>query len=291
MDSLPLDTSHPAVRDYLALVRLQVHYLSTIIIIVSLTRPGGTHTTVTADQHCVGRRLCLRDEPLDPKNIEIVPHPGLPPTIRDFGRTLTKGVGLSLVFANWVMALWAIAWVFEWFILATVFQGILLILLLYSNIALLTYHAPTTQRPFDMALIHAPLRFFFVVQFALMLPLNLLCVKLYFQRSYSLTQSSIALGLTYIPLYDGTPANYNDHQWPAFGVVLGTNIITVLIFTALLPLALVASYVRAYLYDRQDSRRVALAGDDHPGLRPTMPSNDSQVQGPREVDPESVWGN
>ncbi|CAK5273860.1 unnamed protein product [Mycena citricolor] len=229
MDSLPLDTSHPAVRDYLALVRLQ--------------------------------------------------------------RTLTKGVGLSLVFANWVMALWAIAWVFEWFILATVFQGILLILLLYSNIALLTYHAPTTQRPFDMALIHAPLRFFFVVQFALMLPLNLLCVKLYFPRSYSLTQSSIALGLTYIPLYDGTPANYNDHQWPAFGVVLGTNIITVLIFTALLPLALVASYVRAYLYDRQDSRRVALAGDDHPGLRPTMPSNDSQVQGPREVDPESVWGN
>jgi len=228
-------------------------------------------------------------------------------------RTLTKGVGLSLVFANWTMAFWAVAWIFKWFLTATILQGILLILLLYSNIALLTYHPPTTSRPFDMALIHAPLRFFLVLQFALMFPLTLF----------------VELGLYVIPTYDGIPIDYNAHQWPGFGVVFGTNLvsllvvalrrdivwcvaatwicvsiwtqrpkpqavyITALVFTIIHPLALCATYIHAYFYTRnaaQSNGPVALQGDEHPALRADRPTSESQIRGPREVDPEAVWG-
>lgn len=66
--------------------------------------------------------------------------------------------------------------IFSWFLLATIFQGLLLLLLLYSNIVLLIYHRPTSERPFDTMLIHAPLRFFLVLQIMLMFPLSLLYV-------------------------------------------------------------------------------------------------------------------
>lgn len=64
--------------------------------------------------------------------------------------------------------------VFQWFLVSTVLQGILLLTLLYSNIVLLIYHQPSSARPFDTILIHAPLRFFLVLQFGLMFPLSLL---------------------------------------------------------------------------------------------------------------------
>lgn len=62
----------------------------------------------------------------------------------------------------------------RWFLLSTILQGILLLVLLYSNLVLLIYHPPTWDRPFDMMLIHAPLRFFLVLQLSLMFPLSLL---------------------------------------------------------------------------------------------------------------------
>jgi hypothetical protein len=109
---------------------------------------------------------------------------------------LTKAVGYTLVLSNFVMAVWAITWVrivsflffvayrteilgfqvMEWFLFGTILQGILILLLLYSTVALLVYHPPASSRPFDTALIHAPLRFFFVLPFSLLFPLNLLYV-------------------------------------------------------------------------------------------------------------------
>ncbi|KAJ7224464.1 hypothetical protein GGX14DRAFT_425757 [Mycena pura] len=325
MDSLPIDMNHPAVRDYLALVRLQVLTplsllinIASVAICIALVNPSmriisKLHPTSISPQpsvifayvavmylgqigHCVLLILARKPETKS---------------------ALIKGVGPSLVFANWLMALWAIAWVFEWFIAATVLAGLLLIFLLYSNTVLLIYHAPTRSRPFDTALIHAPLRFFCVIQFALVLPLTLF----------------IALGLTYTPMYNGTPIDYNAHRWSGLGVVLGTNLVsllvivlrrdivwciaatwicisiwslrpkpqtvylTTIVFTAIHPLALVAAYVHAYFYARSavdgpDSTAngrgaVALPGDDseHPGLH-----RESQVRGPREVDVEEVWG-
>jgi len=73
--------------------------------------------------------------------------------------------------------------------------------------------------------------------------------------------------------------------------------ITALVFTAIQPLALVAAYIHAYFYSRTAAENgtvvtgaVALPGDEHPGLRTAHPPSESQVRGPREVDPEAVWG-
>ncbi|KAJ7695107.1 hypothetical protein B0H17DRAFT_1008777 [Mycena rosella] len=327
LESLPIDLNHPAVRQYLALVRLQV--LTPLSLLINIASVLVCVFVVSPSIRTISKLYPTAISP-EPAVISVyiaamylgqIGYCILLVLVRkpETKKTLTQGVGLSLVFANWIMALWAVAWVFEWFLVATILQGILLILLLYSNIALLTYHPPTTARPLDMAFIHAPLRFFLVLQFALMFPLNLF----------------IDLGLTHTPIY-GTPIDfndrdYNDRPWPGFGVVFGTNFvslivvalrrdivwcvaatwicvsiwalrpkpqvvyITALVFTIMHPLALIAAYIHAYFYSRaaveaNGHGAVALSGDEHPGLAITHPSTESQVRGPREVDPEAVWG-
>lgn len=124
-------------------------------------------------------------------------------------KTLTsQGIGFSLILANWAMALWAVAWVFEWFICSAALQGLLLLFLLYANVMLLSFHPPSLERPFDMIFIHAPLRFFLVLELSLMFPLSLF----------------VALGLEYTPS-SPNPVDYLTSSWPAFGVVLGTNLL------------------------------------------------------------------
>ncbi|KAF8196711.1 hypothetical protein K438DRAFT_1825445 [Mycena galopus ATCC 62051] len=330
MDTLPLDMSHPAVRDYLALVRLQVLTpLSLLINIATVLVCAVIATPSIGTISKIFRNSLTPSTPVITVYIAAMYLGQIGYCILlvlarkpETKRTLTKGVGLSLVFANWIMALWAVAWVFKWFLTATILQGILLIMLLYSNISLLTYHAPTTARPFDMALIHAPLRFFFVLQFALMFPLALF----------------VYLGLTYTPIYEGIPADYEKYAWPGFGVVFGTNLvsflvivlrrdivwcvaatwicvsiwtlrpkpqavyITALVFTIIHPLGLIAAYVHAHFYTRSEVENgsVALSGEEHtPGLRPVARDEsrpivrDAESQPPREareVDAEAVWG-
>jgi hypothetical protein len=70
--------------------------------------------------------------------------------------------------------------VMQWFLVATILQGLLLILLLYTNIALLIYHPPDSSRPLDTALIHAPLRFFLILPLSILFPLCLLLVNFLF---------------------------------------------------------------------------------------------------------------
>jgi len=222
-------------------------------------------------------------------------------------KTLVKDVGLSLVFSNWVMAAWAIAWVLQGFLASTILLGILVILLLYSNISLLTYHAPTQARPFDAALIHAPLRFFLILPLSLMFPYSLF----------------VTLGLTYDPAR--SPSHYNEHSWPGFGVVLGVNLlgllviilrrdivwavaatwicisvftarpkpapvyVTEILFTVLHPLALITSFFWVWLHKRRQRRgegRIALRGEE--GERNHI--DGEHHRGPREVDPDGVWG-
>ncbi|KAJ7257917.1 hypothetical protein B0H12DRAFT_1110609 [Mycena haematopus] len=324
MDSLPIDMSHPAVRDYLALVRLQV--LTPLSLLINIATVLVCAVVVNPSIRTITKIFPTSITPSFPVISIYIAAMYLGQIgfciLLVFARkaetkkTLTKGVGLSLVFANWIMALWAVAWVFQWFLTATILQGILLILLLYTNIALLTYHAPTTHRPFDMALIHAPLRFFFVLQFALMFPLALF----------------VYLGLTYTPVYDGTPVDFDKYAWPGFGVVFGTNLvsllvvvlrrdivwcvaatwicisiwtlrpkppavyITALVFTIVHPLGLITGYIHAYFYSRGavENGTVVLPGDDHPGLRTTHPSAEPRPREvesqAREVDAEAVWG-
>jgi len=321
MDSLPIDMSHPAVRDYLALVRLQVLMplsllinIATVLVCAVIANPS------------IGGILKRYPSSISP-NPAVIAVYVLAIYVGQFGfclllvlarkpetkKTLVKGVGLTLVLANWVMAGWAVAWVLKWFLVSTILQGLLVLLLLYSNITLLIYHAPTSLRPFDTALIHAPLRFFLILPLSLTFPYSLF----------------ITLGLTYKGIIPGLPIDYTAHPWPGFGVVFGTNLlglivialrrdivwcvaatwicasiwslrpkpapvyITVIIFTVLHPLALFASFIYSRFYS---GRRVALPPDDeHPGLYPNRGQSgpreeESAVEnrGPREVDPD-IW--
>jgi len=243
-------------------------------------------------------------------------------------KTLTKGVGFSLVLANWVMAAWAIAWVMQAFLASTILLGILVVLLVYSNLNLLVYHAPTRSRPLDLALIHAPLRFFLILPASLLFPYSLF----------------ITLGLNYNPAHAET--EYGRHAMAGFGVVLGINLvgllviilrrdivwavaatwicisvfsarpkpalvyITEILFTVLHPLALVCSTIWVWLHHRRRGR-IALRGEE--GERAEVPEEDHPEgavtsvrrgngkadahenrrrgdEGPREVDVDGVWG-
>ncbi|KAK1229927.1 hypothetical protein PQX77_007026 [Marasmius sp. AFHP31] len=291
MEGLPIDMRHPAVREYLSLIRLQV--LTPLSLLVNIATVIICAVVVNPSLGSVARRFPTS---ISPKPLVVAVYVAaiflgqigyclLLVLVRkpETKKTLTSGVGLALVFANWVMALWAVSWVFEWFLFSTILQGLLLLLLLYSNIVLLVYHRPTRERIFDTMLIHAPIRFFLVLQIALMFPLSLF----------------ITLGLT----YHEHPIDYTAHQWPGFGVVFGTNMLgliviifrrdivwcvaatwvcvsiwaerpkpssvyaTVLLFTFLHPVALFGTYVYAYFFAPEE-RAVELPPDDeHPGLR------------------------
>jgi len=308
MESLPIDTDHPAVKEYLALIRLQVLTplsllvnIATVLVCTILVNPGirgvtkDHPTSISPRPFIIAIYVCVIYAGQIGYCVLLVLA-----RKQETKKTLVKGVGLSLVFANWVMAGWAIAWVLQGFLASTILLGILVALLLFSNISLLIYHAPTTARPFDLALIHAPLRFFLVLPLSLMFPYSLF----------------VTLGLSYNPAHGGT--QYNEHSWPGFGVVLGVNLvglivviirrdivwavaatwicisvftarpkpapvyITEILFTVLHPLALLASSLWLWMYKRQEGR-IALRGEE--GER-----GDPEGRGPREVDTDGVWG-
>ncbi|TFK29530.1 hypothetical protein FA15DRAFT_664079 [Coprinopsis marcescibilis] len=329
MDALPIDTSHPAVRDYLSLVRLQV--LTPLSLLINIACVLVCATVSTPSINGISK---LHPTAISPNFGAIAAYVGViflgqigycillvlagkPET----KKMLVKGVGFSLVFANVVMGLWAIAWVMQWFLVSTILQGVLLLLLLYSNVALLIYHPPDPSRWIDIALVHAPMRFFFVLPFALLFPLSLF----------------ITLHLTYSPPYPDGPQDYSKwHAWTGFGVVVGTNLaaflvillrkdivwcvaatwicvslwsqrpkpgpvyIPVIIFTVLHPLALLVSYAYAMFF-KKNTARVQLPEDtDHPGLYSTPAQNvrtggygarpTDEERPAREIDGEQTWG-
>jgi len=215
MEGLPLDTNNPAVRDYLALIRLQI--LTPLSLLVNITAVLVCSIAVTPG---------IRDiEAMYPSSIS--PKPLLIATYlllvyvgqvgycvllvmarkAETKKTITKGVGIALVLANWIMGLWAVAWVMQWFLVSTILLGILLLILIYCNVVILIYHRPEIKkRPLDVAFIHAPLRFFLVLPLQVMFPYSLF----------------VELGYTWEP---GKPNQYANHQWAGFGVVLLVNLI------------------------------------------------------------------
>ncbi|KXN89778.1 hypothetical protein AN958_05318 [Leucoagaricus sp. SymC.cos] len=222
MESLPIDVNNPAVRDYLSLTRLQVLTpLSLVINIASvlicsvMVNPsiGGVSrsrpTAISPNAYSIGIYILVLYV-MQIGYCVLLVLASKPET----KKALIKAVGLSLVLSNFIMAAWAITWVMQWFLVSTILQGILLLLLLYSNIALLVYHPPVSSRPFDTALIHAPLRFFFILPFSLLFPLCLF----------------ITLGFVHEPNLSGSDPSYKAwHVWPVFGVVLGTNLVGLIV--------------------------------------------------------------
>ncbi|KAF9045594.1 hypothetical protein BJ165DRAFT_1478385 [Panaeolus papilionaceus] len=321
MESLPLDTSHPAVRDYLALVRLQVLTPLTLLLNIAATTVCATLANPTL-QHV----LRLHPTVFSPSTGVVAAYVGVVAlgmvgyclilvVVRkeETKAAVIKGVGPSLVIANITMALWSIAWVLQWFLACTILQGLLLLLLIYANINLLIYHPPSRSRPLDTALIHAPLRFFLV------LPLNILFPLCLF----------ITLGFSPPPTSPIDPSHPAWHPTTGLLVLLGINLvelvvivarhdlvwcvaavwvnvalwagragngkpgeiyITAIVLTALHPLALVTSISYQWFVRRREGR-IALPvdgeeGRNHVNGQPGL--GRAQGSGPREVD--DTWG-
>lgn len=79
------------------------------------------------------------------------------------------GVGLRLVFIQWLMALNVVAFTMKWFIVSLVATSLVLALLIWVHITLYLYPA-ASSRPLDIAFIHAPLRLLLVLTFLQDLP-------------------------------------------------------------------------------------------------------------------------
>ncbi|EIN14603.1 hypothetical protein PUNSTDRAFT_96574 [Punctularia strigosozonata HHB-11173 SS5] len=318
MEGLPIDTSHPAVRDYLSLIRLQV--LTPLSLLINIATVMVCTIVVSPSLDEISREYPTS---LTPKPWMIAVYVVAVYLLQvgfclllviarkpETKQTLIKGVGQSLVWANWTMAGWAAAFLLQQFLVATVLVGITTLILLLSNLKLLWLYPPTNKRPIDTALIHAPLRLFLILPFGLLLWQSLF----------------ITIGYSWNP---GTPQHYARHQWAGFGVVIGFNILSLLIvifrrdvvwcagatwlaaslwsqtpkpmpiqttetvFTVVHPVALACATL--YLFLRHKDRRQE---DEEPSHGPIHLPPDAEnaanggghSNGPREVDAQAVWG-
>jgi len=212
---LPIDMRHPAVREYIALTRLQV--LTPLSLLINIASIVICSTVVKPNLREVSREYVPTS--ITPKTAMIatfvlviygaqIGYCVLLVLVRkaETKATVTKGVGMSIVIANWLMALWPIFFILELWLVSTIILGFLIATLIYANIVLLIYHAPTSSRPLDIMFIHAPARML------LLLPLNVL-----FWQSLFIT-----LGMYWDP---GSPKHYSDYAWEGFVVVLLSNLL------------------------------------------------------------------
>jgi len=215
---LPIDFSNPVVRDYMSLVRLQVltplsllKNIVTVLVCSFIVRPslGDVTRSHPASISPSARAIAIYILAIYVGQVGycILLVSARKPETK---RTVVKGVGLALVFANWVMIGWAIAWVFEAFLTSTILLGILTLLLLYSNVVLIVYHVPTWRRPLDIAFIHAPVRLFLILPLSLLFPYSLF----------------LTLGHGWDPSH---PDHIDKYQWEGFAYFLSINIVGVLI--------------------------------------------------------------
>jgi len=221
MPDLPIDTSNPEVRDYLSLIRLQM--LTPLSLLINIAVVGVCSFILSPSMGKVSKMYPTSITP-SPSMISIyvsavyIGQIGYCALLALAHKTetkdaLIKGTGLALVFANWVMAFFALAWTFRMFTTASVLLGILVLLLIFSNIVLVVYHPTTRKRPLDTALIHAPLRLFLILPMTIMLPQAIF----------------IAIGHHWT---EGSTKDYDAYKWEGFGVLLAMNLVG-LLFIAL----------------------------------------------------------
>ncbi|KAF8583460.1 hypothetical protein K439DRAFT_1653461 [Ramaria rubella] len=220
-EEIPLDTNHPAVREYLSLIRLQVLTplallinIATVMVTTFIISPGlGTiskmhPTPISPSPTLVGVYLLVVFAGQIGYCVLLVLA-----SKEETKQTLIKGVGFSLVLANWLMAAYCVTWILQLFIPSAVLLAILTLTLLYSNIVLLIYHSPRRSRPFDTLLIHAPMRLFLLLPATALLPQSIF----------------ILLGKTWDPKYPSDSDQYTNYEWEGFAVVFVTNVVGLLI--------------------------------------------------------------
>jgi len=315
MNAAPIDTSNPAVRDYLSLIRLQVLTplsllinVATVLVCAVVVKPtiGGV---ANAYPTSISPKFWLIEIYVAAIWVGQIGYCFLLLLARkpETKRTAVKGVGLSLVFANWFMAIWAVAWVLNYFIIATIFQGLLVLFLLYANIVLLVYHSPSSSRPFDTGLIHAPIRCFLILPLSVLFPYSLfLALGLYnkpWGRSPDTGMAGLITVLTTNLLGLVVIVLRRDIVWCVAATWICVSLwtqrpkpapiyITTILFTVLHPLSLISAYVYTWFFRE---RQIALPPDSEEpngnlGYRANNGTGRREEPRPREVDAEELWG-
>ncbi|GJJ14603.1 hypothetical protein Clacol_008869 [Clathrus columnatus] len=295
---LAIDANHPAIKDYLTLVRLQV--LTPLLILINVVT---IIITAFIPSPTIGTISKKHPTPISPSpNLLGIYFLAL--FVTEIGyclllvitsdeatkQAVLKAVGYPLIYCNGLMAGWAVAWV------------ILTALLLYINVVLLVYHAPTRSRFLDLLFIHAPCRLLLVLVSMLLLPQSIF----------------IMTGKTWDPVYPPE----EQYQWLGFAVVITTNVIgtiivairqdvvwcvgalwinicmlmegkksapvnvigTLIAFAIIQPLALIGSLLVKRFSGRRTTGPIALPVDDR-----TNPDEEGErVNHQRNV--ERVWG-
>lgn len=278
--TVPLDTTNPAVQEFLALVRLQV--LTPVSLLVNIAAVAVctfvVHPTIpevwrahptplTPNAHVIGAYVavlylmqlgyCLLLLMVSKAETKVwirifkiltcfadiaieSPHEGCG-LLAHHCQHMHGKLGCSLGESkSAIVSISDPSKVMGFFIAATVFQGIILLALLYSNISLFIYHPPSNSRALDVALIHAPIRFFVVLPLNILFSLTLLCVvqiNLLMHRSLIFI-SSVAINFNSEnrnkPPHDQHNASAplhllqsseSVHSVVAFGVLLGVNVL------------------------------------------------------------------
>ncbi|KAF8324000.1 hypothetical protein DL93DRAFT_2104407 [Clavulina sp. PMI_390] len=175
--SLPFDSSDPQVRLLLKHVRLQaltpmavlINLTATIICALVLTpsteRIAEIYATPFNSQPYMLGLYWLGTSVLLIGYCFIL----MIATKQETKETLVAGVGMRLVFIQWLMAMNVVAFTLKWFIISLVCTSLSLALLVWVHITLYL-HPVASTRPLDTAFIHAPLRLLLILTFLQDLP-------------------------------------------------------------------------------------------------------------------------
>ncbi|KAI9513454.1 hypothetical protein F5148DRAFT_971847 [Russula earlei] len=302
---LPIDFSNPVIRDHMSLISLQI--LTPLSLLISVATTLLCSFILRPSLGDVTRNHPASISPSVPAIAAYIFTIYLGQLgyciLLVFTRkpetksTIVKGVGPSLVFANWVMAGWAITWVFEAFLASTVLLGILSILLMYSNVVLIVYHVPSWHRPLDIGL--HPCTCPTLLNPATVNPISIFSFVCYCRVcTGTRTQSSyfsVTIGHTWDPAH---PDNIGRYQWEGFAYILAVNFVGAIIiavrsdwvwcigatwvcismwlkkpkpvpiyvhaimFTALHPIILLGTVLAKYFVSKRQEGRIRLAIDD-----------------------------
>ncbi|KAI0031517.1 hypothetical protein K488DRAFT_51946 [Vararia minispora EC-137] len=218
-DYFPIDFSHPAVREYMSLIR-RLQVLTPLSLLANIVTVAVCSFVVHPSLGDITRWHPASISP----SVPVVAFYILAIYVLQVGyclllvivtktetkKTVVKGVGHALVFSNWIMAAWAISWTLQWWIPSTALLGIQALALLYANMVLIIYHEPTFARPLDIVFIHAPMRLLFILTVGLLFPYSLL----------------ITLG------HGQSPAHHDNYQWEGFAVMISVNLVGLFIIAA-----------------------------------------------------------
>ncbi|KAG8868778.1 hypothetical protein FRB97_001934 [Tulasnella sp. 331] len=231
---------------------------------------------------------------------------------------LAYGVGLRLVFVNWIMIIWSILFTLKFWTPAAVVLGVLVLFVMWINVSLLWY--PThANHPLDTLFIHVPMRLFLLLFLLSVLPQNIFIALDWVyspdhpERDYDnrSTEGFITviivhiLGLVWVLVR-------RDLFWTVGGVyvcfaTMGKRPKPTMIYAALITFAILYPlfWIAATTYHRISERaregQIALPADDlPPSERPVVDVEPEQpdpagkdapvvlIEG--EEDPAAVWG-